>query len=108
MSDVKILYDGNDHIVEVRGLKNVATGEYINDATVQATLKDSEDANVSGQSWPTTLSYVTGSNGKYRATLEDGLSLTVGDRYTAEITADGGDGLKAKWSVDLLCKARIK
>lgn len=84
------IYLNNDNLLSVENLKNAATDVYINDATVTATLKDKLGANVTGQSWPLTMTFVASSNGTYRGTLEDGLSLTEGESYTAEITADAG------------------
>jgi len=106
MSTVHIIYEGNDMVIELRGLKNEVSGAYIDSATVGVTLKDADGVNVSGESWPLTMNYVTGSNGKYRATLADTLSLTPRARYTATITADAGAGLKGKWVEDLVCQQR--
>lgn len=92
------LHVGNDNLIEVSDLKNVASGAYINNATVTVTLKDADSVNVNGQSWPVTLNYVTASNGKYRATLVDTLALVVDDTYYATVIADAGDGLKATWA----------
>lgn len=83
------LYIANDHVLELNGLKDAVTGSYINSATVTAVLKDQVGNQVPGQTWPLTLSYVSGSNGIYRGTLENTLSLTPGVRYVAEITVSG-------------------
>lgn len=106
MSNVTILYVGNDTVLEVRGLKNEVTGAFLNAAAVTATLVDAEGDQVTGQSWPVTLAYVTGSDGLYRATLSYGMGLTSGGRYTAQITANGGSGLRASWSIPCLARAR--
>ena len=95
------LYINNDNLLSVENLKNAATGVYINDATVSATLKNSSGVNVTGQSWPLTLTFVSSSNGVYRGTLEDGLVLNEGETYTAEITADAGADQIANWSISL-------
>ncbi len=95
------LYKSNDNLLEIDGLKNAATDAYIDDATVTVTLVDAEGAEVTGQSWPTTMSYVASSNGKYRAVLKDALSVTNLDRYTAKITADGGSDLLGYWEFPL-------
>lgn len=91
MSDV--LYLQSDNLLELKGLKNAASGAYINNATVTVTLVDASGTSVSGQSWPATLSYVSGSNGDYRLTLEDTLPLSENGTYVARVTAIG-DGLK--------------
>jgi len=102
----QIIYYLNDHTIELRNLKNEVTGDYLDAATVTVTLVDSNDAEVSGETWPLTMSYVTGSNGVYRATFSDTLSLTKLAKYTAKVTADGGAGLKGYWEVPLKCLQR--
>lgn len=102
----KAIYLSNDHLLEVRGLKNIAADEYIDDATVTVTLVDEEGAEVSGQSWPLTLSHVAGSDGIYRGTLTDSLSLTVDLEYTAQITASGGSNLAGYWEIPLRAAIR--
>ena len=95
----KAIYLSNDHLLELRGLKNIAADEYIDDATVTVTLVDEEGVEVAGQSWPLTLSYVPGSDGIYRGTLEDALDLTENLEYTAKITASGGSNLAGYWEI---------
>ena len=80
------IYINSDNTLIIDDVKHAIDGSYINTATVVCTLKDASGSNVSGQSWPLTLDYVAASNGKYSGTLEDGLSLTEGENYTAEIT----------------------
>lgn len=89
----------NDNLLEVIGLQNAKTGEYINaSATVQATLKDRAGANVTGASWPLALSYVAASNGNWDVVLPAALDLTDGQDYVCEITAQVSGGPTAAWS----------
>lgn len=106
MSNIHTLYGGNDNILEVASLKNELTGEFLNDAVVIATLKDSVGGEVSGDSWPKTMDYLAASNGIYRVTLPHTLGLVIGSRYTVVITVDGSDGVHAEWSVECVCRAR--
>lgn len=106
MSNVTTLYVGNDTVLEVRGLKNETTGGFLNAATVTATVVDAEGNQVTGQSWPLTLAYVTGSDGIYRATLAYTVGLVSGARYTAQFTANSGAGLRASWSAPCLARHR--
>lgn len=106
MSEVAILYYGNDMVLELTDLTNEVTGSNISGATVFVTLVDSSDTQVAGGTWPKPMPYVTGSDGVYRTTLEDTLSLTKGSRYTAKITADGGSGLMGYWEKRFICKVR--
>lgn len=94
---VQIFYDNNDHYIELTGLQDSADSSYKNGATVEVTLKDASGNNLSGETWPLSMSYVASSNGNYRATLADTLAVVVGNRYTALVTANAGAGLQAEW-----------
>ena len=106
MSDVAVIYYGNDMTLELADLTNETTGENVNDATVTVTLVDAAGAEVTGDTWPKTMSYVTGSNGVYRTNLVDTLSLTRGAKYVARISANGGAALQGYWEKDLICRVR--
>lgn len=106
MSNLTTLYVNNDTVLELRGLRDEVSGTFLNAATVTATLYDSEGNAVSGQSWPKTLDYVAGSDGDYRVTVTHSMALTASHKYTARITADGGSGLYAQFSVP--CQARAR
>lgn len=99
------IYILNDTVVELRALKNAVTDEYVNDATVTVTIKDILGSAVTGLTFPITLTYVTGSNGIYRATLDKALSLSDGLSYFAEITAASG-GVDGFWRVPLIAGYR--
>jgi hypothetical protein len=90
----KILLRLNDNVLEILGLRNEITDAYINDATVTVTLTETDGTEIVGQSWPLSLPYVAGSNGNYRVTLKDTLTLTDIDEVIATIDADGGADLK--------------
>ena len=100
-----LIYKDNENLVEIDLLKNAATDEYINDALVTATIKDSTGTVVTGDTFPKTLSYVAASNGKYQAALSNSLVLIPGRHYTAFITASVG-GLDASWEIPLLAALR--
>jgi hypothetical protein len=109
VSKMEIIFLANDNLLQLNGLKDVATGDYMDSATVTVTLKDSNGSEVVGQTWPTTLIFVVGSTtGQYRCTLNDELVLTTGDAYTAEITADGGPGLRGHWHLAVEARTRIE
>lgn len=107
MSNVKLLWVGNDMILEVAELRNTATGAYLNAATVTATLTDAAGVNLGGQSWPLAMVYVTGSNGIYRATLTYALQITARERVTATIAVNAGGGLRAQWVLDCIAADRV-
>lgn len=102
---LNILYVGNDMIMELDGLKNAVTNAFVNNATVNVTLTDSSGEQVTGETWPLTMSYVTSSDGTYRATLQDTLPLVKNKRYKATVNAEAA-GLKGNWEIDVIAKAR--
>lgn len=106
MSNVNILYTGNDTVLEVKGLKNEVDGTFLNAASVAATLVDAEGDEVAGETWPKALSYVSGSDGIYRATLPYTLSLVAGGRYVAQVSINGGSGLRASFSLPCVARGR--
>lgn len=96
------IYIDSDNLLTLDALYDNAGASYVNDATVTVTLLDMAGSEVSGETWPVSLSYVSGSDGKYRGTLTDTLSLSANKRYTAKVTADGGAGKKRTWYVAAL------
>ncbi len=100
-----VFYRGNDCLLELRGLRNEAGTGYVNDAIVTITLRDITGATVSGQTWPLTMVYLSGSNGVYQALLQDSLAASDYQRYTAIISVSGSQ-LQALWSVPLVCLPR--
>lgn len=90
-----VKYYLSDDVLEVAGLRNGLTGAYLNSGVAATvTVVDSAGVDVVGQVWPLSLSYVTSSDGVWRATLVAALILVPGDWYTARLTIDGGGGLK--------------
>lgn len=104
--DIQTLYLGSDMLFELAGLRDQATGDYLNAATVTVTLQDSAGVNVTGETWPLAMTYVTSSNGVYRATLKDTLSLTANARYVATVIADAGSGKRGQWELDVVARTR--
>ena len=101
------LYIDNDNVLTLVGLQNSVDSSYLNAATVDVTLVDSDDTELAGESWPVTMSYVAASNGDYRATLADTITgLSDADAVTAKINADAGAGLKGHWEVSLTATTR--
>jgi len=80
---------GSDNLIRVDELTNEATDEYVNDATVTMTLRDSDLEVVSGAQ-SLSLTYVAASNGRYHGALPDTLSLTAGSLYFLDVTTVSG------------------
>src|SRR5580765_7758485 len=87
----------NTNALDLIGLKSHTEGDYINDATVDVTVKDKAGVAVSGSTWPQIMVYVSGSNGDYRAILPAALGLVAKQKYTAFINAQGGGERLGHW-----------
>lgn len=103
---MRVAFHQNDNLLEVIGLKDEAAGQFLNDKTVTVTVTDVKGAQVAGETWPLAMAFVAGSNGDYRATLKETLGFTAGKEYLADIVADGGAGLKARWKFRFKVRTR--
>jgi len=86
----------NDQIIEIDGLQDAVTQAYYSSATVTATLVDQSGDAVPGFS-DIPMSYVGGSNGKYRGLIEQTFNAPLGTGYTLQVKASvpGGAGVDA-------------
>ncbi len=100
-----IYYYLNDMVIELKDLQNGVTLAYLNAATVTVTIVDESNVEVTGVSWPQTMVYVAASDGIYRVTIDKVLAVTVGEKYTAKITA-AESGLDGYWELDLRAEIR--
>lgn len=92
---MRALFHLSDNLFEVLGANREDTGAYLNGATVNVTLVDAKTGvQIGNMAWPITLSYVAGSNGDYRATIPYNISVTKGQYVIAQVSVDGGPGLK--------------
>ena len=103
--DLEVLYIDNDMVVEVNGLQDPTDSSYQNAATVTCTIQDRAGTEVSGIGWPLSLSYVTASNGVYRATIDKAAVFAEGAQYEAIITVVSST-LDAKWTVPCIANTR--
>lgn len=104
MADAEILLIGNSNLLILWDLKD-EDGLYINDAVITATLKTADGEEVSGQSWPVTVTYNGGGKGKYQAALSSTLAVVQGQKLVAEVDAVSG-GLVGHWEVPAVAKTR--
>ena len=101
------LYGGNNSLeAEVKGLRAKSSGDYVNDATVSITLKDEDGVDVTGVTFPVSLSYVSGSDGIYRGIISDTSNLITGSKYQVIILAEDFAGNKAEWISNAIAKDR--
>lgn len=99
MSNIQLWYAGNnDMLIELSGLINQADSSFINDATVQATLKDLNGVDVPGITWPVTLPF-SGTDGIYRATVDKAASIDDNTGYKLFVTATSPGGLDGDWTI---------
>ena len=86
---IEVISIGSDNIVRLDALTNASSGDYINNATVSFTLKDSTGTVILSNQ---TMSYVAASNGRYEGTVPNGTTTTMSQntQYTIEITATSG------------------
>lgn len=79
------------------GLRDLETGAYINDATVQARLLHEDGTEVPGVTWPVTLAYVTASNGEYRGAIHWSAQPRLGKFVLYEVSALTSGDVKRTW-----------
>lgn len=88
----KELFIGTDHNLKVEPVDEA--GSAITGATVEFTVKDSGFSNVSGETWPASLTET--SSGIYEGNISDSLSLEQNRIYYIELTVTKGS-TKATW-----------
>ena len=94
-----IYYRANDNLIELVGLIDAVTGDYINNATVAVTLtNEATGAQVAGETWPLSMPYVATSNGDYRGVLQNSLTVAQNAVLKAVITVDAGLVGQAQWT----------
>jgi len=98
----------NDNNIEVTGVKKAGTGSAVTDAVVTVTVvKRKGKAEVSGQTWPVTCSWVSASN-LYRGVLQDVMVVKPEQELTAQLTVSGGAHLKGYWELPVIVKVRTE
>jgi hypothetical protein len=80
------LYIGNSMFLRAEGVKFENEETFLNDGLVEATVKNLNGTDVSGQTWPLTLDYITDSDGNYQGVLSNQLELTERKDYHVFLT----------------------
>lgn len=102
MAQVDLLV-GTDQNLTVTGLKQ-PDGTFLNSATVEATIYEADGVTeVTGQSWPLTLSYQAASDGEYKGVINDTLNVVVGNYYYILVTATQS-GVTRSWRNEALAQ----
>lgn len=101
---MEIIQHNNDNTLQLDEVRDV-DGTYDNGATVLADLVDEDGTSLIGSPL-LSMAYVSGTNGRYRATLQDTLSWSKNRGYTALITATLSSGAKGYW--EMPCRVVVR
>lgn len=87
---------GTDNALHLLDVRNTVSNQLLRGATIESTLVLSgTSTQVSGQTWPTSLTLINSESAHYVSTLVDSLMLTESEYYQAETVIDNGAGEKA-------------
>jgi hypothetical protein len=92
------------NVIEVIGLRDRTTGEYVDDATVLATLYDALNNPVAGAT-NLTLTLVAGTIGSrimYRGSWPSTVALTLDASYTLKVTPTAPGPIVREFVVDIV------
>lgn len=104
-----VVYVENTNLLQIRGVKDALTNQFISDADIEFTVKDAEGAEVAGQTWPTTMNPDDSTDdigGNYHGILEHTLEIEAGLVYYAHIDADAGSDRIGHWEFAFTPKVR--
>lgn len=95
-----LLYKDNDMVLRVTGVKDERQNVFGDDTwAVEITLKHEDGTEVSGQNWPISLSYESGTDGNYITTLPHELQVEVGQELIGELHISTDLGNEANWTI---------
>lgn len=97
------LFVANDNLIQLLGLLDQSTKNYINNATVTAKIKTLSNATTATIS----LGYVAGSNGNYQGTLPASTTLTADAGYNMVVNAQTPGGSVAEWNIPTIAILRV-
>ena len=100
------VYVDNTNLIELFRLQSAIDDAYIDDAIVTLTIEDATGTEVSGETWPITLSFVSGSDGDYTGIINYQVGFDTDGAYTAVIDADAGVGRQGHWELPLIARTR--
>ena len=101
------VFVNNSNAILLRGLRNENDSTFITNAVVEVTIKDKNNIAIPGVSWPKSMLYVTGTDGDYRAVLEDTIIFVPGATYYAYILANGGTNKIGRWKYSFTALERV-
>ena len=104
-----VFLKGNDNYIQPDELKNELTGVYLTDSdTVVVTVVNAAGTAITGVgvTWPMTMSYVNGYDGRFYTELPKEMVVSIGDFLRAKITATTAGGKVGYWEYDMVVEQR--
>lgn len=106
MAEIETYFIDNDNMLQISGVRDAASGLYLNNASLEVTLIDAAtEAEIAGQTWPAAMSYVNGSDGVYRLTLEYDLDVAAQQALIAKL-AGSPNGLRLSLRIPVVAAYR--
>jgi|SRR5687768_790342 len=106
MAEIETYFIDNDNMLQISGVRDAANGLYLNGASLEVTLIDAAtETEIAGQVWPAAMSYVNGSNGVYRLTLEYDLDVTSQQALIARLVGSP-NGLRLSLRIPVVASYR--
>ena len=101
----EILYAQNTHTFYVSNVQAL-TGEFLSTASAVVTLYDrTKHTEITGQSWPLTLSYISTTSGDFRGILSASMQVVTNQLLVAQLTITTANA-KGYWEVPVVVQVR--
>ena len=100
------LYPSNTQLISITGLQDQVTGNYLDAATISATLYD-RLGNADGVLNGVTCTYQAGTQGNYQGVVPNSFNAAVGGGYMLVIVAAQA-GIQSQWTIPVIVKARAQ
>ena len=100
------LYPLNTQVLNIIGLQDITTGDFLNSATVTASLYD-ENGNIDPVINDLPLGYLPATNGQYQGTVPDTFNASLGGGYRMVITAVQA-GIQAQFTIPAQVRLRVQ
>jgi len=102
-----LLYVDNDNCISLEGLTDKLNGGFIDDATVEVTLRDRTDTTeIAGETWPLSMPYIVDSAGVYTAVIESAVNLVAGETVIATVIVTTPGGGNAEFTDNIKVRKR--
>ena len=96
----------NDNVIQIAELLDAVTSVFVNSgATVSLSITNMQDSDVSGLTFPTSMTLVESTNATYRRVVDKALEVTADENYKAVVTVVWGT-VDAKTVIGLVARTR--